>query len=186
MWVLTSVSKFGFLGFSAWSSLKLCYNCLKLWYLSKYLHWYTFGICFKLWLPWLFCLVFIKALWAAWVNTLHSSLVVCHFQSYIWVCCPMVVVSNHGPLLLSPGMSVSALLALLSAPMLALLYASYNVSLLVLLRAFLSFFICFVSWLLGSFILVECSKYCQNWIFVLCDNFSGFSFVVISKIRQNP
>ena len=73
-------------------------------------------------------------------------------------------------------MSVSALLALLSGPMLALLFASYNVSLLVLLRAFLSFFICFVSWLLGSFILVECSNYCQNWIFVLCDNFSGFEF----------
>ena len=128
----------------------------------------------------------VSVCWAAWVNIHLSSWVVCHFLFKFELATSMVVVSNHGPLLLSPGMSVSALLALLSAPMLALLYASYNVSLLVLLRAFLSFFICFVSWLLGSFILVECSKYCQNWIFVLCDNFSGFSFVVISKIRQNP
>ena len=78
---LESVSKFGFLLFTVWSSLKLCYNCLKLWYLSKYLHWYTFGICFKLSFPWLFCFVFIKAWWAAWVTTLHPSLVICHFQS---------------------------------------------------------------------------------------------------------
>ena len=59
---LVSVSKFGFLGFSACSSLKLSYNCLNLCYLLKYLYWYIFGICFKVWLPLLFCLVFIKAL----------------------------------------------------------------------------------------------------------------------------
>ena len=44
-------------------------------------------------------------------------------------------------------------MALLSAPMLAVLYVSYTVQLLVLFRAFLSFLICFISWLLGSFIL---------------------------------